>query len=48
MNILFYLASVKLENITNIPDLVHENEHFHGWEMKFRIGTFMHHVMFNE
>ena len=25
-----------------------ENEHFHGWEMKFGIGTFMHHVLFNE
>ena len=27
---------------------IHENEHFHGWEMKFGIGTFMHHVLFNE
>ena len=27
---------------------IHENKHFHGWEMKFGIGSFMHHVLFNE
>ena len=27
---------------------IHEIGHFYGWEMKFGIGTFMHHVLFNE
>ena len=46
-NISLYFHS-NYADITNIPDLIHENEHFHGWEMKFGVGTFMHHVLFNE